>query len=221
MGWVFKPLIDNILKVLVPAFRNNFQNILDIVGTVINGIGGVIEGLLKMLNGIIDFLVGVFTGDWRRAWEGVSRIFEGIANGLVAIFKTPINVIISGINSFLRGLNRIQIPDWVPGVGGRGFNIREIPHLAKGGVINSPTLAMVGERGKEAVVPLENNTQWMEKLASILGSAILGAMQFSSNTESVNREIIIELDGTKLGRVILPKLNQEADRLGYKPILQT
>ncbi len=155
---IFKPLIDNILKVLVPAFRNNFQNILDIVGTVVNGIGGVIEGLLKMLNGIIDFLVGTFTGDWRRAWEGVSKVFEGIMNGLESIFKVPLNFIISGINKFIRGLNNISIPDWVPGVGGKGFSIREIPHLAQGGITDGPMLAMIGDNpgGKEVVSPLDN-----------------------------------------------------------------
>ena len=114
-------------------------------------------------------MVGVFTGNWQKAWEGVKSIFSSIVNGFVAIIKLPINLIIDAINSFIAGLNEIEVPDWVPVVGGMGFNIPKIPKLAKGGVIDNPTIAMVGEAGKEAVVPLENNTGWIDELAERIG----------------------------------------------------
>ena len=86
------------------------------------------------------------------------------------------NLIIRGINSLIRGANRIKfdVPDWVPGLGGKtfGFNITEIPLLAKGGVISHPTQAIIGEAGTEAVVPLENNLEWLDILADKLASKI-------------------------------------------------
>ena len=122
------------------------------VTTIWNTIKGV-------LNGIITFIRGVFTGNWRQAWEGVKQIFSSIVSGLANIFKAPINAIISGINSFIGGLNKIKIPNWVPGVGGKGFNISKIPKLAEGAVVSKATPAIFGEAGTEAVIPLQRNTR--------------------------------------------------------------
>lgn len=204
---VFKPLIDKILNVLVPTIRNNFNLILDIIGTAVNGISGVIKNLLSILNGIIDFIVGVFTADWRRAWEGVSKVFEGVVGGLEAMFKIPLNFIISGINKFIRGLNTIQIPDWVPGVGGKGFNIREIPHLAKGGITNGPMLAVIGDNpgGKEVVSPLDGLLDMIKVATSESGGGNI----------TINN--IVELDSEVVYRSVKTKSWEEFDRSGESP----
>ena len=119
-----------------------------------------------MFGGLVDFIVGVLTGNWRKAWQGIVDIFRGIFNGLESIAKKPLNYIIKAVNSMIKGLNKIKLPDWVPGLGGKGINIPEIPMLAKGGIVDSPTIAMVGEAGREAVMPLENNTGWITDLAN-------------------------------------------------------
>ena len=85
--------------------------------------------------------------------------------------KGPLNAVISLINAAIGGLNKISVdvPDWIPGLGGKtfGFNIPKIPYLAQGGIIDSPTLAMMGEQGKsEAVVPLERNLGWRDAIAN-------------------------------------------------------
>ena len=79
------------------------------------------------------------------------------------MFKTPINWIIGKLNSFIDGINKIQVPDWVPEVGGKGINIPHIPYLAKGGIVDKATLAMIGEgRSAEAVIPLDRTlTKYM------------------------------------------------------------
>jgi hypothetical protein len=119
--------------------------------------------------------VGIFTGNWKKAWNGVKDMFKNVIDAIVGIFKFPINLIIDGINSFIAGLNKVKIPDWVPVVGGKGLNIPKIPKLAQGGIIDRPTIAMVGEAGKEAVMPLERNTGWIDQLASKLGDKLGGA----------------------------------------------
>jgi len=142
--------IRDFISGIVGRIREVFDGLSDRFGFVIDNIRERIEAFKKIIRGIIDFIAGVFTGDWERAWEGVRNIFAGIVQGLAAMFKLPINAIIKGINTFIRGLNRISIPDWVPGVGGRGINIPEIPMLAKGSNF-SPDTFIAGEEGPELI----------------------------------------------------------------------
>ncbi|MDU1096264.1 MAG: hypothetical protein E7A11_16720 [Clostridium sp.] len=148
--------------------------------------------------------------NWERAWQGVLGIFKGIMNGLQAIVKAPLNGVIGLINAVISGLNKIQLPSidipFFGEVGGWGFNIGKIPYLAKGGIIDNPTLAMVGEAGKEAVMPLENNTGWISLLADKLASRIPqgGNTSYPSGPLS----IILEISGTELGRVVIDNMNK-------------
>jgi hypothetical protein len=159
------------------------------------------------------------------AWDGIKNSIRG-----------AINSIIGYINKFIKGFNKIKIE--IPSVtlpfygkvGGWSLKlpqIPEIPTLARGGIIDQPTLAMIGERGKEAVLPLEQNTGWMDALAnniaSAVGTAVLQAMQFAGggSSQGSERELVIEMDGIKVARVLLPKLDREAQRMGMailKPV---
>ena len=148
------------------AFFQNFKNI----WTSITGI----------FNGVINFIKNVFAGNWKGAWESIKSIFSSVFDGLAAIAKAPLNLIIGALNGLIDGLNWVisginkisfKIPDWVPGIGGKsvGFNIGQIgkiAYLARGGVLTAGS-AIVGERGPEMltmmgdraiVQPLTNNT---------------------------------------------------------------
>jgi hypothetical protein len=90
-----------------------------------------------------------------NVFNGIKGVISNIMGGLVWVVKAPINAIIGVINGFIGGLNRLKIPDWVPGVGGKGINIPLIPQLAKGGVATNSLLANIGEGADpEAVIPL-------------------------------------------------------------------
>lgn len=97
-----------------------------------DGIKNTFETAKKVFTGIIDFVKKVFKGDWKGAWEAVKQIFDDIWSGIKKAFKIPINFIIDGINAFIRGINKIKIPDWVPAVGGKEFNLKEIKRLRVG-----------------------------------------------------------------------------------------
>lgn len=141
---IFGPGLGDVLN----AFSANVKTIWDAVK--------------RIFDGVIDFIRGVFTGDWERAWQGVQNIFGGIFDGLVALAKAPLNMVIgilnagiSGINTLIRGLNGIHfsVPDWVPGLGGKSFGINigtigKIPYLAKGGILSKGS-AVVGDAGPE------------------------------------------------------------------------
>ena len=170
-----QPIIMWLMDKLAPAWSFLSNLVIGVFGSIIAVVSDVIGGVIKVLRGVIDFIVGIFTGNWKKAWNGIKEIFKGIIDALAGIFKFPINLIIDAINSFIAGLNHIKIPDWVPVVGGKGLNIPKIPKLARGGIIDSPTVAVVGEAGKEAVMPLERNTGWIDQLADKIGDKIGGA----------------------------------------------
>jgi hypothetical protein len=108
---------------------------------------------MGIFQGLIDFITGVFKGNWSAAWEGVVSIFKNIIDGIVAIIKFPINQMITLINTFLDGLNGIEIPDWVPGVGGMSLRISPIPMLERG-AYSAPDTFIAGDvngRGGELI----------------------------------------------------------------------
>lgn len=113
-------LFNTIIKTILPPLQSALSvvaNILsNVFGKAFETIGNIISGVINTFKKIIDFVKNVFMNSWKGAWEGVKNIFSNIANALGNIFKTPINWIIGAINAFIRGLNKIKIPDWVPGV---------------------------------------------------------------------------------------------------------
>ncbi|MFL0245530.1 hypothetical protein [Candidatus Clostridium stratigraminis] len=171
------------------VFTTDWSNKFGFLGNILNAylanVRNIFNSVKQIFSGIIDFVSGVFTGNWSKAWNGVKNVFSGIVNTFGAVMKAPLNGIIGLINGTIGGLNKIKVPGWVPGLGGSGIDIPKIPYLARGGVINQPTLAMVGERGQEAVMPLENNTGWINNLAGQISAQI-----DSNNTGTGNREII-------------------------------
>lgn len=108
--------------------------------------------------GAIQKAVEVVAQFFKDAFEGVGKFITGVFNGLVNFIKAPLNLIIGMINTVVRALNtiRIDIPSWVPGLGGQSFgiNIPPIPALAEGGFVTNPTMALIGEAGPEVVIPL-------------------------------------------------------------------
>jgi len=82
--------------------------------------------------------------------DGITKYFETV----FGIYKSIFNGIASLWNNTVGKLS-FKVPSWVPGLGGKGFSVPNIPMLAEGGIVTQPTLALIGERGAEAVVPLD------------------------------------------------------------------
>ena len=123
---------------------------------VVDFIAGVIDGPFGWLlpGGVLIKGLLVLKDNWDTIWNGMKATVSLVVDGI----KGYVNLLIAALNLMIRGANKISIkvPSWVPGIGGKGFalNIPEIPKLAQGGIVRSPTLAMLGEAGPEAVVPL-------------------------------------------------------------------
>ena len=186
---IFKPVIEalsnaflylwnNVLLPLIRFMAGNFKTVFE---SVTASIKSIIDGLKSAFMGFINFITGVFTLNWQRAWLGIKDIFSGVLDAIKGIFRNTINGIVEIANRFIDSWNsiKLKVPEIsIPFVGTfGGFTISlpkipRIPRLAQGGIIDSPTLAMLGEAGREAVLPLENNTGWIDELADKIASII-------------------------------------------------
>lgn len=180
------------------SLSTQIQNIIKGVGGVFQIIVGYLTintGLInKGLENIGIAITGKdFPGLVKGIWDSITKWwtanvspkftnnfwaqkFDSIRQGARSAFNGVIGVVEKAINSIIRKLNTLhwKIPSWVPALGGKsfGFNFKtvSIPKLATGGIATRSTFANVGENGKEAILPLENNTQWMDKLAEKLAA---------------------------------------------------
>lgn len=205
---VLKPLVGFVGGILLSVFDTTFKTI-----------GEIINGVKKIFIGLMDFITGVFTDDWGKAWKGIKDIFEGIVSTLYSVFKYPMNMIIDMINTVINGLNSISIdvPDWVPGYGGRtfGINIPKIPRLAKGGITNGEMVAMIGDNpgGREVVSPLDD-------LVSIVKTAVSSAMSAMGGNDKQG-DINLQIDGVTFARITNAYNAKESTRIGRSMITVT
>ena len=153
--------VVQILAPIMPVITTLITSIITIASGLLKSIGDIIGSIIDILTGIITFLTGVFSLDWKKAWEGIKQIFSGIWESLEGIVKVPVNAIIglingmiggitSGLNAVLGWANKFKAPEWLPIIGGKSLNLptigfKAIPYLANGGILDSPTVAMLGE----------------------------------------------------------------------------
>ena len=193
---LFNKLINWFETDFIGALRYLFGPIGDIIAApfifAVNAMKSSFEGLLGGIKKIVTGIIQIFKGDFKN---GIMNVFGGLKDILLA----PFNALVSGINSLIRGVNRIRfdVPDWVPGFGGKkfGFNIPQIPRLAVGGIINMPGRgvpiggAIAGESGREGVIPL-TDSQAMETLGATIGKYI--NINLTNITKLDNRQIAKE-----------------------------
>lgn len=162
---ILSELITDTLSPLIDVIKIVGEVVGTVLKAVLNAVIPVVGNITGILKGVITFLKGVFTGDFKSAFQGIVDIVKNIFGGIVNLIKAPINAVIDIVNSFIGGLNNIKIPDWVPGIGGKGINISTIPKLYKGGILEKGQVGFLEGTGAEAVVPLENNQKWISKVA--------------------------------------------------------
>lgn len=227
---VLAPLVKFIIGNVAPQIASALSIIGNVFLELFASVSEVVAGILKALGGVIDFIVGVFTGDWKRAWEGVKNIFKGVFEALVGIAKVPINGVIALINGMIRGiisgvntaigvLNhlKIKVPNWVPKIGGStwGFTIPtmtapQIPYLAKGTVVPryaGEFAAILGDnkRETEVVSPL-----------STMKQAMMDALRESGNNGGSSPQYItLNIDGHEFIRWLRDQNGQYRNRTGF------
>jgi len=175
----FKAIWDGIstaFSAVATFFGNIFKNAWNGIKAVWDGVVGFFKGIWDGITGIFSTVASFFSSIFQGAADAIKNIFDAI----IGFIKAPINFIIRGINAFIGGLNKIQIPDWVPAVGGKGINIPLIPELAEGGILKKGQWGFLEGNGAEAVVPLDNNKKWINAVAndlrmSLMAEGIIGS----------------------------------------------
>lgn len=175
--------IKNAAGVAIEWLRSSFAAIGQFFSDTWSNFSNAGANAWAKIKEIFGNVAGFFKEKFSAAWSAVKnifstggKIFSGIVDGISDAFKKIVNKIISGINkvvavpfnainSMLDDLKATEIAgiepfSWLPNI-----SVPEIPLLAKGGIVNGATQAIIGEAGKEAVLPLERNTEWMDMLA--------------------------------------------------------
>lgn len=151
-------------------FTGVFVSAIEIVSSIVSAAIGVFGGL-------IDFITGVFTGDWSLAWQGVVEIFSSIFGGIKGICSGVLDGIRAAINAVINGINSISvdIPDWVPGVGGKHFGVN-IPTLYTGSSNFSGGPAVINDRFGGEIVDLPSGTRIIPHDQSVQQAYKMGSM---------------------------------------------
>lgn len=150
-------VVSTIATAIMAVIQFLMPTIQSIIGVALETIKGVVSGALTAIKGLVDVFAGIFTGDWTRVWEGVKSIFSGVWNSLKSIASGVLNGIISLVNGVISGLNKLKIPDWVPGIGGKDINIPLIPRFATG-TDSTPDTFIAGEQGAELITNAKNRS---------------------------------------------------------------
>lgn len=211
IGPILTPLIDLLVLVigvalqpLMFAFQNLLPPILDVVGVLVSSLFPVIEAITQILGGVIDFIVGVFTGDWERAWSGIVSIFSGIWNGIVGIVKGVINLVIAQVNGVISGINGVAgaVRDATGGV--VDLRIPRIPSLAMGADVDprrGGTLALLAEAGEaETVTNLGTTNAALEAATQLANRALAGetGIDIPTLVSALTEALIAALADTEL-----------------------
>ena len=212
---------DTIVNALKVTFDVVFSFIKKIVAEVFTRITEIYNSKLGWLlpDGPLIKAILFLKDNWDEIWDGIKAKFKTVTDALIGTFRTVkdtilgiwdglvggikggINTVIGAINGFIRGINAMKIT--VPSISlpfGRsigGFSIGmpqipEIPTLAKGGIVNRPTLAMLGESGPEAVVPLGRGRGGAGMTVNlVINGDINGMDDFEQKVTSVIRDAVL------------------------------
>ena len=195
--WVHEMFGDTIGNIY-DMFVNSLQNLLNLFDSIFTMVKGIFDGFIMFIKGVFtgdwkmacegikkiftsicEGIKGVFFAVWNQIKNVVVTVGKTVGNIIANTFKAVVNGVLRAIESILnfpiKSINRlIGVINNVPGINLGYLSTFNLPRLAKGGIISQPTQAIIGEAGREAVVPLENNMEWLDMLADKLASKIGG-----------------------------------------------
>lgn len=211
--------ISNGINIIITAIGTTLPPIIDSIGglfdSIFGGIAKIIESvsnsIIKLQDSTIRFIEKLGPA-LNKLVDGIISAVTKLINFLISGIEYMVNLVISGVNKIIDAINSIgdNIGFTIPRV--PEFEMpRFVPKLARGGIVAKPTQAIIGEAGREAVMPLDNNTEWMDILADKLSDRV------GTNNE---QEITIRFEGTigQFVRELKPYIEAENKRAGSRII---
>lgn len=196
-------VIDGLVNNLDDLFKGIWDGIVSIFKNLPKFFGDIFKGAFNLIKSAFSGITNFFSGIWNGIKNIFKKVGDVIAKIIVEPFKSAINTVLKVavkiINGFISAINlAIGIINLIPGVKIKKLSKLEVPKMAKGGIVDGATLAIVGEQGKEAVMPLENNTEWMD----ILAKRIAGVLN-----EGGSRQIVLQVDGKTFAQTAVKSIN--------------
>ena len=192
-GWINA----NVITPITSFFRGLWNSIV----SIFNGVASFFTGVFRSAyNGVVNVFSGI-KGFFSGLWDSITSLFKNagtsIADAVSGAFKNSVNAVLGFAESILNGfVNKINgavgAINKIPGVSIDKLPTFSIPRLATGGIVEDSTIANVGEAGAEAVVPLENNLGWLDKMANMIvgamsNNAVYKPEQANDNFSTTNR----------------------------------
>ena len=195
--------VTNTLANVSAWFGNTFTSAYNAVKNAFSSIGGFFSGVWATVQSI-------FVNAGQKVGSAVGGAFRSAVNAVLGTIENVVNGFIGMINGVLGVVRNLPGLGWVGSV-----STVSLPRLARGGIVDSPTIAMIGEAGKEAVVPLEN-TGFIQTLGRVVSSAVVNAMAGvgPQGGFSGDGDIVIQIAGHEFGRVAIQEINKEHERAG-------
>ena len=182
----------------------------DIFSRAYNAVTNAFSSIGSFFSGVWDTVKSIFVNAGQMVGDAVGGAFRSAVNAVLGTIENVVNGFISMINGVIGMINKI------PGVSLGGIGYVSLPRLARGGIVDSPTVAMIGEAGKEVVMPLEN-TGFLQTMGRIVGGAVVNALGGGlpqSGGFSGSGDIVIMIGGHEFGRVAIQEINREQERAG-------
>lgn len=209
-------IIQGIWNAVVGWFTNvwnGIKNVFNVVGDFFRGIfQGAWDNITRIFSGlwnwfktnVWDRIVGIFGSIGSSIGDAVSGAFKGVVNTAIGFVSNMINTVIRAINGAIGIINKI------PGVSIGKIGEVSLPRLARGGIVDQPTTAIIGEEGREAIVPLENNTEWIDKLAAKINTG--------SGNGKQPIQLTVQIGEEQIARKVIDLINEKTNMSGRNVI---
>lgn len=212
LGGYFKAAWENIKivwDIAVSYFTTLWDSIKLIFSAVRKVLSGDFKGAWEDIKKVFSNWGSFFSGLWDKIKQIFKNIGQAIGNAISSTVKGAVNAVLNTatgiINGFIRAINiAIDIINAIPGVNIKKLNLLDVPKMERGGVLKKGQIGLLEGNGAEAVVPLEKNTEWINKVAAQLGDA-LGAG---------NGDIVLQVDGNTFGRIAKRSINKHTLQTG-------
>lgn len=213
--------LTNIFSKLGSWFGERWNDVTTALSNVATWFGNIFKTAFEAVKNAFSTIGSFFSGVWTTVKNIFVNAGQMVGSAVGGAFKSAVNAVLGTIenvvNGFIGMINGvIGLINKIPGVSLGSVGYVSLPRLARGGIVDSPTVAMIGEAGKEVVMPLEN-TGFLQTMGRIVGGAVVNALGGGlpqSGGFSGSGDIVIQIGGHEFGRVAIQEINREQERAG-------
>ena len=213
--------LTNIFSSIGTWFGERWNEVTTALANVATWFGNIFKTAFEAVKNAFSTIGSFFSGVWTTVKNIFVNAGQMVGSAVGGAFKSAVNAVLGTIenvvNGFIGMINGvIGLINKIPGVSLGSVGYVSLPRLARGGIVDSPTVAMIGEAGKEVVMPLEN-TGFLQTMGRIVGGAVVNALGGGlpqSGGFSGSGDIVIQIGGHEFGRVAIQEINREQERAG-------